>query len=202
MSSTIEPFRKGTSFTDWADRLIYTFDANEVKDDKKKKAHFMNLCGPFLYTHIKSLYNETERKAASFEDIITKLKQKLDKVDPDLIQRYRFSHRSQQVEETAEEFVQAVKLQAEFCGFGDFKDVAIMDRVLAGLSDEGLKEMLLKEEKLTLATMDKLITTWNVARENARSLNQNNSQYFPVGFIDQYSQNNNICPPGHRRKVH
>ncbi|EDS36973.1 conserved hypothetical protein [Culex quinquefasciatus] len=37
-------------------------------------------------------------------------------------------------------------MQAEFCGFGAFKDVAIMDRVLAGLLDGNLKENLLKEE--------------------------------------------------------
>ncbi|EDS43843.1 conserved hypothetical protein [Culex quinquefasciatus] len=46
-------------------------------------------------------------------------------------------------------------MQAEFCGFGAFKDVAIMDRVLAGLLDGNLKENLLKEEGLTLDKMDK-----------------------------------------------
>ncbi|EDS32671.1 conserved hypothetical protein [Culex quinquefasciatus] len=54
--------------------------------------------------------------------------------------------RNQQPDESNEDFVQSVKLQAEFCGFGAFKDVAIMDRVLAGLLDRNLKENLLKED--------------------------------------------------------
>ncbi|EDS32596.1 conserved hypothetical protein [Culex quinquefasciatus] len=86
---------------------------------------------------------------ATFNDIEAKLKLKLDRVEPDLVQRFRLSLRNQQPDETAEEFVQAVKLQADFCGFGAFRDVAIQDRILAGLRDDRLKEMLLKEEGLT-----------------------------------------------------
>ncbi|EDS44494.1 conserved hypothetical protein [Culex quinquefasciatus] len=74
------------------------------------------------------------------------------------------SQRNQQPDESNEDFVQAVNLQAELCGFGAFRDVAIMDRVLAGLLDENLKENLLKEEGLTLDKMDKFITTWNIAK--------------------------------------
>ncbi|EDS45763.1 conserved hypothetical protein [Culex quinquefasciatus] len=77
-------------------------------------------------------------------------------------------HRNQQPDESNEDFVQAFKMQAEFCGFGAFKNVAIMDRVLAGLLDGNLKENLLKEESLTLDKMDKFITTWNIAKQNRR----------------------------------
>lgn len=202
MVSSIEPFRKGSSFSDWICRLKYTFDGNDITEDKKQKAHFMNLCGPYLFTILRTLYNEKDLARATFSEIEAKLKLKLDKVEPDLVQRYRFNRRCQQPDETAEEFVQAIKLQADFCAFGNFRDVAIQDRILAGLRDERLKEMLLKEESLTLAKMDKLITTWNIARDNAFELNNgNNTSYFPAGFIDQHSssvgQVNNVRRPVH-----
>ncbi|EDS37808.1 conserved hypothetical protein [Culex quinquefasciatus] len=170
LATSIEMFRKGTSFTDWSDRLAYTFHANQVAADRQK-SHFMTICGPFLFSQLKLHYGKDELDKATYADIVLKLKQKLDKTEPDLVQRFRFSQRNQQPDESNEDFVQAVKMQAEFCGFGAFKDVAIMDRVLAGLLDGNLKENLLKEEGLTLDKMDKFITTWNIAKQNVKALN-------------------------------
>ncbi|XP_058466752.1 tubulin-specific chaperone C-like [Malaya genurostris] len=183
--STIEPYRKGTSFGDWADRLAFTFEANEVAD-AKQKSHFMNLCGPFVYAQLKMIFTKDVLMAATYGDIINKLKQKLDKTEPDLVQRFRFSHRVQQPDESAEDFVQAVKLQAEFCGFGEFKKFTIQDRVLAGLRDENLKQLLLNEEKLTLESMDRFITTWCMAKDNAHTLKVNS--FFPdYGTVSNHS---------------
>ncbi|EDS32166.1 conserved hypothetical protein [Culex quinquefasciatus] len=123
-----------------------------------------------------------ELDKASYADIVLKLKQKFDKTEPDLVQRFRFSQRNQQPDESNEDFVQSVKLQAEFCGFGAFKDVAIMDRVLAGLLDGNLKENLLKEEGLTLDKMDKFITTWDIAKQNKWSTLQPRS--ITVGVVN------------------
>ncbi|XP_052563048.1 uncharacterized protein LOC128092713 [Culex pipiens pallens] len=170
LATSIEMFRKGTSFTDWSDRLAYTFHANQVPVDRQK-SHFMTICGPFLFSQLKLHYSKDELDKATYADIVSKLKQKLDKTEPDLVQRFRFSQRNQQPDESNEDFVQAVKMQAEFCGFGAFKNVAIMDRVLAGLLDGNLKENLLKEESLTLDKMDKFITTWNIAKQNVKALN-------------------------------
>lgn len=189
ITSTIEPYRKGTPFGDWAERLEYSFQANKVEEGLKK-SHLMNLCGSFLYSQLKQIFQKPELDIASYDTIVEKLKLKLDKTEPDLVQRYRFGLRKQQPDETAEEFVQAVKLQAEFCNFGDFKNIAILDRVLVGLADNGLKEQLLKEEKLTVDKMDKFITTWNIARHNVQSINTeasgfNLGNYPSSGLINQ-----------------
>ncbi|XP_038109768.1 putative mediator of RNA polymerase II transcription subunit 29 isoform X1 [Culex quinquefasciatus] len=199
MASSIEQYRKGTTFGDWADRLDYTFKANKVEGDLQK-SHFMNLCGPYIYSQLKLLFKKDELDKADYATIVAKLKLKLDLTEPDLVQRFRFSQRTQQPDETAEEFVQAVKLQAEFCGFENFKEVAIIDRVLVGLSDAVLKENLLKEEKLDLAKLDKFITTWNIAKRNVHSLfNQNscaNYNYPPPEMINQ------VRRPVHERLGH
>ena len=69
---------------------------------------------------------------------LTKLKQKLDKTDSALIQRYKFGSRMQQPDEKASDFLFSLKLQAEYCNFKDDKDGRILDRVLIGLSDDCL----------------------------------------------------------------
>ena len=64
----------------------------------------------------------------------------------------------------------SLKLQAEFCSFGEFKQVAIRDRILAGLTDGALRQRLLNEENLTLQSAEKLIATWEIAGANARTI--------------------------------
>lgn len=91
----------------------------------------------------------------------------MDKTDPDLVQRYKFSTRVQQPDETTEDFVLALKLQAEYCNFENFKETAILDRLIAGLRDRALRQKLLSEEKLKLASAEKIIATWEVAKANA-----------------------------------
>ncbi|XP_055619950.1 uncharacterized protein LOC129764660 [Toxorhynchites rutilus septentrionalis] len=198
MASSIEPYRKGTSFGDWADRLAYTFDANDLSA-AKRKSHFMNLCGPFVYSQLKLCYRKDELDSANYDEIVVKLKQKLDKTEPDLVHRFRFSHRAQQPDESAEDFVQAVKLQAEFCGFGEFKNVAIQDRVLAGLRDEDLKQLLLKEESLIIEKMDKLITTWNIAKNNEHTFNNNSNRFVQQSYYPYEQRVNQIRRPIQQR---
>lgn len=69
-----------------------------------------------------------------------------------------------------EDFILSVKLQAEYCSFGNFKSLAIRDRIVAGIRDKSLQQRLLNEEALTLDSAEKIIATWEMASVNARSL--------------------------------
>lgn len=200
LTSSVEAFRKGLSFTDWADHLSYSLDANCVTNDKIKKAHLMNLCGPFLFTQMKHLFSPEALAKVTFDEIVTKLKQSLNKTEPDLVHRLRFSQLVQQSDETAEEFVEMVKLHAEFCDFGIFKDVAIQDRILAGLNDKNLKQMLLNEGNLTVSSMEKFIRSWVAAKLNFKSLTGKPNNKFYSGsqmhqeFYQLYFSNQNNYP--------
>ncbi|KXJ79949.1 hypothetical protein RP20_CCG027442 [Aedes albopictus] len=166
VACTIEPYRRGTSFNDWFARLKFFFKVNKISEDDKM-AYFITLSGPVMFDEIKLLYPAGNFEEAAFDDLISKLKNRLDKTEPDLVQRYKFSTRIQNPEETTEDFVLALKLQAEFCGFANFKETAILDRLIAGIKDKNLRQRLLSEEKLTLASAEKIIVTWEVARANA-----------------------------------
>lgn len=174
MAVSIEPYRRGTSFNDWYTRMKYFFGVNKIRDDEKK-AYFITISGPVIFAEMKLLYPAGNFEEASLDDIVSKLKSRLDKTDTDLVQRYKFSTRIQNPDESVEDFVLNLKLQAEFCGFENFKEVAIIDRLIAGISDKKLRQRLLSEDKLTLASAEKLIATWEVARANAGAAEQPNS---------------------------
>lgn len=182
MATMIEPFRKGTSFCDWVERLAYCFQANEITD-QMKKAHLITLGGPVMYSELKLLYPNGTLEAASYADIVSKLKARLDKVEPDVIQRAQFNSRIRQPGETLEDFVLALKLQAEFCSFGDFKNMAIRDRIVAGINDKALQQRLLNEDKLTLDVAERIITTWQTAETNAKALGNRASNWEQIASL-------------------
>lgn len=89
-----------------------------------------------------------------------------------------------------EDFVLSLKLQAEFCGFNNFKEVAVLDRLIAGIKDKNFRQLLVGEEKLTLANAEKIIATWEIARANAGAAEErsrtscSNSQRFRKFWIN------------------
>lgn len=174
INSTIEPFRKGNSFGDWIERLGFFFNMNKVPDEEKRD-HFITLSGPTIFRELKLLYPNSNLAEVPYKEMVDKLKARLDKTESDLVQRLKFNVRVQQPDESLEDFVLSVKLQAEFCNFENFKQMAIRDRIVAGVRDKSLQQRLLNEEKLTLETAEKLIATWEIARNNAKNMDYSNS---------------------------
>lgn len=173
MATMIEPYRKGSSFAEWVLRLEYCFIANEISE-VRKKAFFISLGGQAVFKELSLLYPNLDIANVTYNDMVARLKTRFDKTESDIIQRLKFNRRIQQPNETLEDFVLAVKLQAEFCSFGSYKEIAIRDRIMAGLLDKNLQQRLLNEEHLTLECAEKMITTWEMAGASARSLDNDN----------------------------
>lgn len=169
ITTTLEPYRRGSSFADWVDRLRFFFNMNKVAEDAKRDI-FITLSGPVIFKELRLLYPNTDLETISYEEMVKKLKARLDKTESDLVQRLKFNIRVQQPDESLEDFVLSIKLQAEFCNFETFKDMAIRDRIVAGIRDKVLQQRLLNEEKLTLASAEKMIATWEIARNNAKNM--------------------------------
>lgn len=174
LTTIMEPYRKGTSFTEWAERLNSVFRLNKIQEGDKKD-YFATLCGPAVYSEVRLLFPNDSYDEINFDEMIKKLKSRFDKSESEVIQRFNFNHRVQQPDETIEDFVLSVKLQAEFCFFENFKQKAILDRIIAGVRDKALQQRLLSEENLTLQNAEKLVVTWEIASNNAKKMGQNDT---------------------------
>lgn len=172
LTTIMEPYRKGTSFTEWIERLGSVFRLNKIQEADKKD-YFATLCGPAVYSEVKLLFPNTDYGDISYDEMVAKLKGRFDKTESDMIQRFKFNHRVQQPDETVEDFVLSVKLQAEFCSFDNFKQKAILDRIIAGVKDKALQQRLLSEENLSLTNAEKIVVTWEMASSNARHMKVN-----------------------------
>ena len=67
-----------------------------------------------------------------------------------IMERYKFNIRTQQKDETSDQYVTELKLIANNCNFGSLEDELIRDRLVYVTNSERVKERLLREEELTL----------------------------------------------------
>ncbi|XP_065075864.1 uncharacterized protein LOC135699510 [Ochlerotatus camptorhynchus] len=166
MTAIFERYQRGTSFTNWVERLGYFFEATDVIDPEMQKAYLITLLDSTAFSELKVLCSNKDLKLVTYEEIVQRLQDRYDRKDCGLIQRYKFHNRVQLPNEAVQDFIDAVKLQADLCSFGNFKQTAIVDRIVIGIRDKVLQRRLLCEEELTLASTEKIIATWELTGQS------------------------------------
>nr|XP_029716254.1 uncharacterized protein LOC109402721 [Aedes albopictus] len=212
VTPNMEPYRKGQSFATWVRRLEIHFRVNKVDAGQKKDQMFL-LGGDYLFCVAEKLYpTEVALEQVTYDDLVQKLKEKLDKTESVLIQRYNFGMKIQQPGESASDFIFSLKLLAEHCEFGEQKNRLVLDRILVGLTDTNLKHRILTEDsaKLTLAQAEQIITTWEMAATHTKALANKeevglvaslNSRYPLTGGRGAVTQRIKELSQGFRRSV-
>ncbi|XP_055614216.1 uncharacterized protein LOC129760581 [Uranotaenia lowii] len=167
----IDPFVPNSiSFAQYVEQMEWAFRCNKIAD-ADRKTYFLAMCGQETYSELKLLHPGQDLQAQTYTDIITSLKKRFDKVETDMFQRYKFYIMAQEESQKAEDFILNVKLQAESCAFGDFKDTAIRDKLVMGVYDKDVQQKLLELEDLTLARVEKIIVNTESAGIRAREIN-------------------------------
>lgn len=144
----------------------YFFEAIHITDAEMKKAYLITLLDAAIFSELKLLVSNQDLKLVPYEEIVQRLRDRCDRKECGFVLRCRFNNRVQQPAESMQDFIHAVKLQAEFCGFGSFKQTAIVDRIVFGIRDKVLQRRLLCEDKLTLDATEKIIATWELTGTN------------------------------------
>ncbi|XP_062533216.1 uncharacterized protein LOC134202184 [Armigeres subalbatus] len=164
---TIDPYVPGTKFSNYVELLDYFFSSNNITEDRKKDI-FMSCAGLAVFEELKLLYPATDLKTLSYADITKKLKERFDKIDSEIMLRYKFRCRRQSPSENGENFILAVKLLAELCDFGTFRDSAIRDQLVFGVYNRELQKRLLNEEDLTVRSAERIIKGFEMANSNTQ----------------------------------
>ena len=68
----------------------------------------------------------------------------------EIYEAYLFNQRVQEIRESFDSFLTALRSLAKTCNFGSMQDRMIRDRVVVGVRDNGTRKKLLAENKLTL----------------------------------------------------
>lgn len=89
---SVEPFIPGTPFSDYAERLQYVFNYNNVPEANRKSL-FITVSGTAVFTELKKLYPGVNLDTLQYDDIITRLKNRFDKKDGKMVQKSMFCDR-------------------------------------------------------------------------------------------------------------
>lgn len=121
---------------------------NEGKGDKVKIAMLLNCIGD----EAMEIYNTFKPEDADTLEKVTKLYDSYFTPRKNVVyNRYKFFTRVQQESEAIEHYITALKSLAKSCEFKEDEESLIRDRVVIGIVDKQLQEVLLRESDLTLS---------------------------------------------------
>lgn len=195
---SVEPYIPGTPFSDYAERLQYVFDYNNVPEANRKSL-FITISGTAAFSELKKLYPGVSLETLQYNDIITRLTNRFDKKDGKMVQKSIFYDRCQRKDEPAEDFILDVKLLAENCGFGALKNDIIRDRLVFGAYDKKVRERLIEEEEPSLEETERIL----IAREQlARSTQKIEQPTERISAIERLGPRSRKDQWNGRREVH
>lgn len=161
----VESYHKESCFNNWYRCLKYFFNGYKIKNVDKMD-YFKNQSEPTIFGKTMVLFLDRNKGKILFNELISMLENRLNKIEPDLGQTYKFKIRLQNPNDTEKNFVMAIQFKAEFYELNNFKELTILDRFITENKVENLRQRLLCEEKLTLAKAKEIIATWEDSKAN------------------------------------
>ena len=140
---------KVEEWSTYVERLEMFFVVNNVPDDKKA-ASLLTLIGGRMYALLKSLTTPTKPTELSFKEIVEIMGRHLTPKPIVIAERYNFHKYHQEEGQSIREFLAKLQKLAETCEFSGYRDEALRDRLVCGISSQTIRRKLLGEADLTL----------------------------------------------------
>jgi hypothetical protein len=133
------------TWSSYAERLGYYFSANDVGEDKKKKAILLTVCGPSTFQLLKSLLQPATPNEKTYAQLTAILSQHYNPAPSVIMQRYKFNTRTRKDGESVATYVAELKRLGEHCAYGDSLNEMVRDRLVCGINDLRIQNRLLQE---------------------------------------------------------
>lgn len=153
MRNNFEQFIEGTSLPEYLERFDAYLLLNRVTDEITKTVHFIGICGPFLYSRIKSVCDPRAPMAVPFSELKTLMANILCPKNLVAVERAAFHSRKQGDDESATKYALALRKMAQTCDFGPQLESQLKDRFVVGLKLESTRTRV-----ITSASMDEAVS--------------------------------------------
>ena len=141
-----------------------------VKDDKSQTSMLLHVIGDGAL----DIYNTFEFAQSDDKMKLAKVMGKFERYCTPkrnvTYERHKFFTRSQHMNETIDQYATELRNRAQSCEFGDLTNGLIRDRIICGMSDDGVRERLLRQEDLTLDKTLQLCRAAEATRAQAKEL--------------------------------
>ncbi|XP_067017870.1 uncharacterized protein [Acropora muricata] len=157
---------KVEEWSTYVERLEMFFVVNNVPDDTKA-ASLLTLIGGRMYSLLKSLTTPTKPTELSFKEIVEIMGRHLTPKPIVIAERYKFHKYQQEEGQSIREFLAKLQKLAETCEFGGYRDEALRDRLVCGITSQTIRRKLLGEADLTLKKAVDIATSVSISFQNA-----------------------------------
>ena len=111
-----------------------------------------------------------------------------------IFERARFNHRTQEDEESVEQFITSLYSLVDNCEYGNMKEELIRDRLVVGIKDVSLSEKLQMDEALTLDKAKKLVRQREAVKEQQSFLKREETSLDYIKSKDNSSKPHKRLP--------
>jgi hypothetical protein len=132
----------------YIERFTFCLEASEIKEDDKKKANLLAVCGPDLYDLVISLISPTKVSEVTFSTIVSIISNHFHPKPNEIIQSYKFHSKYQEEGERIRDFIAHLRKLSIDCNFTDL-DRTLRDRLVCGIRDKEIQKKLLQHSTMT-----------------------------------------------------
>jgi len=136
-------------WSEYAERLVHYFVANDIEGAEKKRAILLNAVGPSTYRLLKSLASPKKVAELTFAKLVQLAAAHFNPKPSPIVKRYEFNSRCQREGESIATYVAELRKTAEHCDYGAVLNDMLRDRLVCGMSSRGIQRRLLMEHSLT-----------------------------------------------------
>ena len=115
---------------------------------------------------------ESEEQKTDIDIVIQKLQSYCIGETNEIYERYRFNKRDQELNESVDAYVTALRTLAKTCNFGALEDSLIRDRIVIGVKDNQARKKLLQVSKLTLKDCIDICRSYETTSLQLKEINQ------------------------------
>ncbi|XP_060855321.1 uncharacterized protein LOC132933002 [Metopolophium dirhodum] len=168
---------------------IYLMASSQQECEEKRKITLMLHC---LGSEILPIYNSFEfnkaNDAAKYDAVIRKFDEYFIPKKNIVYEQHMFFTRDQKTGESIDEYVKELRLLAASCEFGKLVDTLIRGRLICGLTDNKIKERLLKESNIGLEKVLDVCRSDEVVRKQMSAMDNgtNNCNVEEIQKLKKY----------------
>ncbi|XP_042078199.1 uncharacterized protein LOC121814780 [Haplochromis burtoni] len=141
----------------------------DSKPDTRKIALLLTVAGPQAVEVYNTFVFATAEDKEKFDEVVRKFDEHCSPKKNETFERYVFRSRIQQPSESFDTFLTDLKLKARTCNFGQLQESMIRDQIVFGIKDIKIRERLLREADLTLASAVKVCHASELAIQHAKT---------------------------------
>ena len=97
------------SWTDYAERLEYYFQANDIVDENKRKAVLLSVCGAETFSLLKDLVTPDNLTDKTYQELSAALQEHCNPAPSVIVERFNFYMCRQKQNQTVSEFIAHLK---------------------------------------------------------------------------------------------